>query len=410
VKTFLILGAGTAGTMMANKIARRLDLEEWKIIIVDREPAHYYQPGFLFVPFGYYTKEDVTKTKKQFISNKVEFVISDIERIDPDNQKVFLTSGNRVIDYDHLVIATGTGLHPEETPGLTETGWRKNIFDFYTLDGALALHNFLQKWEGGRLVVHVTEMPIKCPVAPLEFSFLADYYLRQRGIRNRVDLVLATPLPGAFTKPKASAVLGGLLEKKGIMVVPDFNIMEVDNSKQVIRGYDEREVPYDLLVTIPLNMGASIISDAGMGDDLNYVQVDKFTLQSKKWENIWAIGDANNIPASKAGSVSHFQMDGVIQNILHHIEGKELEDKFDGHANCYIESGFNKAFLIDFNYDVEPLEGTYPIPGIGPFSLLKETWINHLGKLFFRWMYWNLLLPGRKIPMPDKFSMVGKKQ
>ncbi len=410
MKTFLILGAGTAGTMMANKLARRLEPEEWKIIIVDREPTHFYQPGFLFLPFGYYKKEDVTKTKKQFITNKVEFIISDIERIEPDNRKVFLTSDNRVIDFDYLVVATGTGLHPEETPGLTETGWRKNIFDFYTLEGALALHDFLQRWDGGRMVVHVTEMPIKCPVAPLEFSFLADYYLRQRGIRNKVDLVLATPLPGAFTKPKASATLGSLLEKKGITVVPDFNIMEVDNSKQVIRGYDEREVPYDLLVTIPLNMGATIIADAGMGDDLNYVPVDKYTLQSKKWENIWVIGDANNIPASKAGSVSHFQMDGVIQNILHHMQGKELEDKFDGHANCYIESGFNKAFLIDFNYDVEPLEGTYPIPGIGPFSLLKETRINHLGKLFFRWMYWNLLLPGRKIPMPDKFSMVGKKQ
>ncbi|MEN6436205.1 MAG: FAD/NAD(P)-binding oxidoreductase [Anaerolineaceae bacterium] len=410
MKTFLILGAGTAGTMMANKMARRLNPEEWKTIVVDREPSHFYQPGFLFVPFGYYTKEDVTKTKKQFLSDKVEFIVSDIERIEPDNRKVFLTADNRVIDYDYLVVATGTGLHPEETSGLTDSGWRKNIFDFYTLDGAMALHNFLQKWEGGRLVVHITEMPIKCPVAPLEFSFLADYYLHQRSIRNKVDLVLVTPLPGAFTKPKASAALGNLLEKKGITVVPDFNIMEVDNSKQLIRGYDEREIPYDLLVTIPVNMGANVIADAGMGDDLNYVPVDKFTLQSKKWENIWAIGDANNIPASKAGSVSHFQMDGVIENILHHMQGKPMDAKFDGHANCYIESGFDKAFLIDFDYDVEPLEGTYPIPGIGPFSLLKETRINHLGKLFFRWMYWNLLLPGRKIPMPDKFSMVGKIQ
>lgn len=410
MKTFLILGGGTAGTMMANKMARRLNPEEWKTIVVDREPSHFYQPGFLFVPFGYYTKEDVTKTKKQFLSGKVEFIVSDIERIEPDNRKVFLTADNRVIDYDYLVVATGTGLQPEETSGLADSGWRKNIFDFYTLDGAMALHNFLQKWEGGRLVVHITEMPIKCPVAPLEFSFLADYYLHQRGIRNKVDLVLVTPLPGAFTKPKASAALGNLLEKKGITVVPDFNIMEVDNSKQLIRGYDEREIPYDLLVTIPVNMGANVIADAGMGDDLNYVPVDKFTLQSKKWENIWAIGDANNIPASKAGSVSHFQMDGVIENILHHMQGKPMDAKFDGHANCYIESGFDKAFLIDFDYDVEPLEGTYPIPGVGPFSLLKETRINHLGKLFFRWMYWNLLLPGRKIPMPDKFSMVGKIQ
>ncbi len=410
MKNFVILGAGTAGTMMANKMAKRLQPDEWKIVLVDREPSHYYQPGFLFVPFGVYSENDVTKTKKQFLSSRIEFVISDIEKIEPDNRKVFLTAGGRVLDYDYLVVATGTGLHPEETPGMMENGWHKNIHDFYTIDGALALHKFLQKWEGGKLVMHITEMPIKCPVAPLEFIFLADHYFHQRGIRNKVDLVLATPLPGAFTKPKSSAVLGSLMEKKGISVVPDFNIMEVDNGKQVLRSYDNQEVPYDLLVTIPLNMGAKVIGDSGMGDDLNYVPVDKFTLQSKKWENIWSIGDANNIPASKAGSVTHFQMEGVIENILHHMQGKPLESQFDGHANCYIESGFNKAFLIDFNYDVEPLEGTYPVPGIGPFSLLKETWINHLGKLFFKWMYWNLLLPGVKIPMPDKFSMAGKKQ
>ncbi len=408
MKTLLILGAGSAGTMLANNMAKALNPEEWKIIIVDRDPIHYYQPGFLFIPFSWHKESDVVKPKKNFLPKQVEYIISDIARIEPDNNKVFLTLNNRVIDYDYLVVATGTDIAPEETPGMAEEGWHKNIHDFYTLKGALALEPVMKNFNGGKLVVHVTESPIKCPIAPLEFLFLADYYFHKRGIRNKVEIVFATPLSGAFTRPHASAVFGDLLSKKGIHVEPDFNIMEVDNGKQLMRSYDDREIPYDLLVTVPLNMGAKVIAESGMGDDLNYVPVDKFTLQSKKWENVWSIGDANSIPASKAGSVTHFQVDGVAENIRYHMQGRPQPFAFDGHANCFIESGYNKGYLIDFSYDVEPLEGAYPVPFLGPFSLLKETWFNHLGKLFFRWMYWNLLLPGVKLPIPNEFSIAGK--
>ena len=260
------------------------------------------------------------------------------------------------------------------------------------------------------MVVNVVENPIKCPVAPLEFLFLADWIFTQRGMRNKVELVYATPLPGAFTKPIAAEALGQLLINKNIKVEAEFNIGEVDAGKNVIKSYDEREIPYDLLVSIPTNMGSDVIAKSGMGDALNFVPTDKHTLQSNKWQNVWVMGDANNIPTSKAGAVIHFQMETVVDNLLAHIHGKEMKAKFDGHASCYIETGFSKGILIDFDYEQEPLTGTYPFPVLGPFSLLKETTINHWGKMGFRFLYWDLMLRGIEVPLPSEFSMVGKKK
>ena len=408
MKTLLILGAGTGGTMVANKMAHHLDPLEWRIILVDRYENHYYQPGFLFIPFAIYSQSDVIKPKRNFLPPHVKIIFSDIEIIEPEKNQVRLTRENQVIHYDYLVVATGSQIRPDETPGLVDGGWRKNVFDFYTVEGAVALAHFLKFWKGGRLVLNVVEMPIKCPVAPLEFLFLADWYFHQRGIRDKVEMVYATPLPGAFTKPRASAVLGNMLEEKNILLEPEFSIMEVDNSSQVIRSFDEREVPYDLLVSVPTNMGSDIIQRSNMGDDLNFVPVDKHTLQSSKWENVWVIGDAGNAPTSKAGSVAHFMLDVVVENMLRHMEGLEPLPKFDGHANCFIESGFEKGILIDFNYDTEPLPGMYPLPGFGPFSLLKESPVNHWGKMMFRWVYFNMLLKGEEMPFESQMNMAGK--
>lgn len=409
MKTLVILGAGTGGTMVANKMVQHLDPREWRIIVVDRDEKHFYQPGFLFIPFGIYSPADVVQPKRKHLPSSVEVIFADINVIEPDKNQVKLLD-QRVIPYDYLVIATGSHIHPEETPGMLDAGWQKNVYDFYTVEGATKLGKFLETWPGGRMVLNITEMPIKCPVAPLEFLFLADWYFHRRDIRKNVEIVLSTPLPGAFTKPQASTILGGLLEKKGISVEPDFMIMEVDSTKQVIRSYDEREVPYDLLVTIPLNKGADVIGASGMGDALNFVPTNKHTLQTDKWENVWIIGDAGNVPASKAGSVAHFMLDILVENMLHHMKGKEMKASFDGHANCFIESGFNKGVLIDFNFEVEPLPGSFPLPFVGPFSLLGESYLNHIGKMAFKWIYWNMLLKGANIPFVEsEMSMNGKK-
>jgi sulfide:quinone oxidoreductase len=407
MKNIVILGAGTAGTMMANKLVTILDHDEWLITIVDHEKEHYYQPGFLFLPFDIYSERDVKKPKETFLPSSVRTLFSPIELIQPDNNQVQLTSGD-TLTYDVLIVATGSRIVPEETEGLAEGGWRKNIFDFYTFDGAVALRDYLRHWKGGKLVVNIVEMPIKCPVAPLEFVFLADWWFTERNIRDKVDIEFVTPLPSAFTKPRAAHVFGDFLEKKGIKLVPDFNTGRVDWERNKIISWDEKEIEYDLLVTIPTNMGQAVIERSGMGDELNFIPTNKHTLQSENWKNVFVIGDATNLPSSKAGSVAHFQADVLLENIQSFINGEELRASFDGHANCYIESGFGKGILIDFNYDTEPLPGKFPLPGVGPFSLLKETEINHYGKILFKWMYWNLLLKGAELPIQSKMQMAGK--
>ena len=410
MKKILILGAGTAGTMLANKLSHELNPTEWKITIVDENEVHYYQPGFLFIPFGIYGENDVVKPKRDYIPNNVEMIVSEIELIEPELNQVRLAQDGRILNYDYLLIATGTHPQPDETPGLTDEGWRDSKHDFYTHEGAVALAKKLRNWQGGRLVVSVMELPFKCPVAPLEFIFLADWYFHERNMRDKVELILTTPLPGAFTKPRAASLLSKMLEEKNIQIVPEFYPEQVDSENKLIVSYDEEEVAYDLLVTVPVNMGAEVIGRSGLGDELNHVPVDKHTFLSTQYNNIFALGDAANLPTSKAGSVAHFAAEVFMENFLNYINGQEMTAEFDGHANCFIESGFGKGILIDFNYDVEPLPGKYPVPGIGPFSLLEETQINHWGKMAFRWMYWNILLKGKSMPVSAEMSMAGKQQ
>ena len=408
-KKLVILGGGTAGTMAANKLRKVLDKTEWSITVVDQDNIHIYQPGLLLMPFGVYRPEELVKEREHLFHKNIDVVLGEIDRVQPDENKVLLLNG-RQLDYDFLIIASGTSPRPDQTPGMDGAEWHKSIFDFFTLEGSVALRDKLATWEGGKLVIHITEMPIKCPVAPLEFSFLADAFFEEKGMRDKVSITYVTPLEGAFTKPVASEYLGDMLENRDIAVEPDFMIESIDDERKVLISMDEREVPFDLLVTIPLNMGADYVARSGLGNELNYVPVDKQTLLSKKYDNIFAIGDASDIPASKAGSVAHFSIDLFAENFVHHVNGQQMTELFDGHANCFIESGHGKGLLIDFNYDTEPLPGTYPIAGIGPFSLLKETRINHWGKLGFRWAYWHMLLPGRPMPVSSLMSMAGKRQ
>ena len=409
MKELLILGAGTAGTMMANKMHNALNPEEWRITIVDKFKTHYYQPGFLFIPFEIYTEQDVRKPKTNFFPPGVRVIFSDIDRIEADNNQVFLSDGQK-LNYDFLIIATGTQTRPDETPGLKDKLWYKNIFDFYTIEGALALQKFFKDWEGGKLVLCISELPYKCPVAPIEFVCLAEAFFAKKGMRDKVDITYVTPMAGAFTKPVATKMLSELLEEKNIKVVPDFYLEHVDNENKKIISYDEREIDFDVLTIVPVNMGSEMIARSGLGDDMNYVPTNKFTLQSEKYENIFVIGDAANLPTSKAGSVAHFAGEILFDNLLSAMEGRPLMAKFDGHANCYIETGYGKGALIDFNYDTEPLPGTFPLPGIGPFGLLKNTKINHYGKVLFRWIYWHILLKGKEMPIEADMTMAGKKK
>lgn len=401
----VILGGGTAGAMAANLLSKRVP--DLQITVVDPGPDHFYQPGYLFAAVNAVKRPHrLRRPLARQLRAGITLIKSGATRIEPDAQTVDLDN-DTTLTYDWLIIATGTTPRALETPGMADD-LGGAVHEFYTFDGSIALGKALAGMTAGHLVVHVTEMPIKCPVAPLEFAFLADAYLTKRGVRDQVQITFVTPLPGAFTKPVASTTFGNYLTERNIAIEPDFVIERVDPNERRIVSYDEREVSYDLLVTVPLNMGADVVQESGLGDELGFVEVNKHTMQSLRYDNVFALGDAADLPTSKAGSVAHFAIHEFVANFEALLTGKPMPHAFDGHANCFIETGFGKAMLIDFNYEVEPLPGAFPLPVVGPLALLKPTRRNHWAKLAFEWVYWHMLVPGRPVPFPSKLSMTGK--
>ena len=402
----VILGGGTGGTLAANRLRREVG-DNCQITVVDTDGEHLYQPGLLFVPFGRVDPASLVRSRAQQLRRGVGYHQAAADHVDIMARRVHLVDGT-VLPYDVLVIATGAALLPEETDGLPEAMAERRALTFYDLDGAVAVRDALARFDGGRIAVNVVDMPIKCPVAPLEFCFLADSYFRRRGIRDRVELTLVTPLDGAFTRAIASRELGGLLDRKGIGLVTEFNTGQVDTGSGQLISFDGRQVGFDLAVVVPIHGGQDYVGRSpGLGDALGFVPVDERTLQAKASPEIFAIGDAADLRASKAGSVAHFEGGVVAGNIASYLAGQPLSESFDGHANCFIESGDGKALLIDFNYDTEPVPGHFPGP-IG-LPLLKESRLNHAGKLAFGWLYWHLLLPGRDIPgISAAMTLAGK--
>lgn len=412
MRHIVILGAGMAGTIMANRLARvlraRLAAGKMRITIVDPSPMHVFQPGLIFIPFGGYGREKLVRDRAPTLDRDVRYVRSAIVAMDPAADTVTLANGER-ISYDVCIVATGSRLAPEETPGMLSAGWRTKVFDFYSLEGAEALAYGLDCFTGGRLVINVSEGPIKAPSAALEFAFLADEYLTQCGVRDRVEMVYVTPLNGPSAHEAYSQSLEQLLEAKGVRLVTGFATRRVDGVDGEIHSADGRAEPFDLLVTVPVHRGADFIATAhGLGDARNFVRTDPHTLQAEVKPNVFAIGDATDCPTDKVGSAAQHQARVLEENVLRYLRGDTLEPGFDGHASTLVETGHDKALLIDFNYSTEPLPGRFPFAW-GPAPLLKESVLNHISKLAARHVYWSRLLPGHDFPgLGPKMTRSGK--
>jgi len=408
MKKVLILGSGAGGTMVAVKLRKELDPGKWEIAIIDNDEMHHYQPGWLFIPFGIYTAQDCMKPKRDFIPKGVRFVQDEVVGVNPGNRTVTGKMGN--YDYDWLVIASGCRIAPEEVEGLD--GWKPDPaakeHTFFSLEGAMALYRKMKYFKSGRVVFNIAEMPHKCPVVPMEFIFMADWFFKVNGVRKDIDIEFVTPNTGIFTKPIAANKLGAAATQKKIKVTPNFDLAEVDSAKGKLLSAKGDSVDYDLLVSTMPNLGAQYIEDSGMGDGMGYVFTDHHTLKAEKYDNVYVVGDATNVPTSKAGSVAHYEAEIIVDNMLLEIDGMAPKPAYDGHSTCFIVSGFDMAYLIDFNYKTEPLPGKYPFPGLGPFDLLGESHINYWGKMMFKWVYWNMLLTGQELPLEPQMNMAGK--
>ncbi len=413
MRHILILGAGTAGTIMANRLARALrpGLAAGKVrmTIVDPSPTHVFQPGLIFIPFGGYGREKLLRDRGPTIDRDVRLVRSAIVAMDPETDTVTLSDGERM-PYDICIVATGTRLAPEATPGLMGAAWRHSIFDFYTLEGAEALAYGLDCLTGGRLVINVAPGPIKAPSAPLEFAFLADEYLTRCGVRDRVEIVYVTPLDGPSSHATYSRSLERLLDAKDVRVVTGFSTERVNGALREIHSDDGRTERFDLLVTVPEHRGADFVATAaGLGDARNFVRTDPRTLQADVKPNVFAIGDATDCPTDKVASAAQHAARVLERNVLHYLRGEPLEPAFDGHANTLVETGRDRAMLVDFNYSTSPMPGRFPFAW-GPAPLLRESVLNHIGKLAARHWYWGRLLPGRNfLGIGEQMKRAGKR-
>ncbi len=394
--------------MVAAKLRKELNPLEWQITIIDNDEMHHYQPGWLFIPFGIYTAADCMKPKRDFIPKGVNFILDEVVAVDPDGRTVQCKSSS--YEYDWLVIATGCRIAPQEIDGLDD--WKpdpkRKEHTFFTLESAVALHKKMKYFKSGRMVFNIAEMPHKCPVVPMEFIFMADWFFAKNGVRKDIEIEFVTPNTGIFTKPIATKVLSVAANEKNIKVTPNFDLASVDPESGILTSAKGETVQYDLLVSTMPNLGAEYVDDSGLGDGMGYVMTNHHTLRAEKYDNIYVVGDATNVPTSKAGSVAHYEAEIVVENLLLEIEGQAPKPAFDGHSTCFIVSGYDKAYLFDFNYKTEPLPGKFPFPGLGPFDLVGESYINYWGKMMFKWVYWNMLLTGQELPLEPQMNMAGK--
>jgi sulfide:quinone oxidoreductase len=406
MRKIVILGAGAGGTMVAANLRRELDEGEWEITVIDKNEQHHFQSGYLFIPFGIYSSDDVLKPKRDFIPTGVDFVVDNVTKVDTEQRKLETEKGDSY-DYDWLVVSTGCRIVPEEVEGMMDV-WGEDVFSFYTLEDAVALRRKMKYFDSGKVVLNIAEFPYKCPIAPIEFVFMADWFFQVNGVRDKVEIEFVTPVDNIFTKPVAAKALRAFADKKNIKVTSHFDLAKVNASEKTIESHKGEKVGYDLLVSIPPNFGDKAITDSGIGDPMGYMQVDPHTLKAQNADRVFVLGDATNVPTSKAGSVAHYMSYTVVENLVREIDGHEPLPSFDGHATCFLASGFEKAILLDFNYEVEPLPGKFPFPGMGPFSLLQDTFGNYWGKMMFKWVYWNLMMKGLDLPLEAQMNIAGK--
>ena len=377
----VVLGGGVGGTLAANLISKELGRDA-KVTVVDPTGMHIYQPGFLYVALGQANGRWLARDERSLLRGDVDLIVEPAIRVHPDAGTVQLARGGS-LEWDYLVMATGARLVPDQIPGLVQGSQ-----EFYSLEGAQRLREVLRRFRGGRVKVGVAGIPYKCPPAPVEFVLMLDGYLRRRGLRDRSEVTLMSPLNRAFTIESASKLIQPIMQRRGIELETFFNVEAVDPSAGVVSSIEGDKAEYDLLVLVPPHRGQEVVDDSGLGDASGWIPTDKHTLQVEGHERVFAMGDATNLPISKSGSTAHFEAPVVASRIASMIRGTAPRSNYGGRVMCFLETGDGKATALRFDYEHPP---TPPQP--------SRMW--HAAKWMFNRLYWETVPQGR---IPERAS------
>jgi sulfide:quinone oxidoreductase len=380
----LILGGGVGGTIVANLLARRLrrqiDEGSASVTVVDRLGVHVYQPGFMYIAMGGENAERLERPERGLLDSRVQLVVGEVVEIRPEERTVHLADDSW-LGYEQLVLATGSRIVPEEVPHFSQ-----EAHHFYTAPAAQELRRALDAFRGGSIVVGVMGMPYKCPPAPLEVTFLIEAELRERGLREKTQMHFCSPIGRAFTIESVSEMATPVLERKGIELHTFFNVETIDPQRKVVGSLEGEELAYDLLILVPPHRGAQVLIDSGLAPAPGgWLPTDKHTLQVGGRPDVYALGDATDLPLSKAGSTAHFEAPVVAERVAAAIEGREPSGRhaeYEGRVMCFFEIGDGKGTLLRFDYDHPPKP---PKP--------NRFW--HLGKIVFNKAYWQTVPRGR---------------
>jgi sulfide:quinone oxidoreductase len=371
----VVLGGGVGGTLAANLIAKELGREA-RVTVVDPTGMHVYQPGFLYLAMGAAKSRWLTRDERTLLRGEVDLAIERATRIDADAGTVELERGGN-LGWDYLVVATGARLVPDQIPGLAA-----GSFGFYSLEDAERLREELRRFRGGRVKVGVAGIPYKCPPAPVEFVFMLDGLLRRRGLRERSEITLLSPLNRAFTIESASKLIQPIMERRGIALETFFNVEAVDPSAGVVTSIEGDKADYDLLVLVPPHRGQDLIDCSALGDPGGWIPTDRHTLQVEGHDRLFAIGDATDLPISKSGSTAHFEAPVVASRIASLIRGTAPRSNYGGRVMCFLETGDGRATTLRFDYEHPPVP---PQP--------SRLW--HTAKWLFNRLYWETVPQGR---------------
>ena len=355
MKRIIIAGGNTAGTIVANRLARKLDeeldKEEVEILVLNKTDEHIYLPGQVFVAFGLEDPAELKRNEKELLDPRIKFLYGQkgtVTKIDPANHSVTTADGS-TYSYDYLVIATGAESNWDEIPG-----YKAVAVSPYELDYALKMKEELERFEGGTIVINTAKIPYRCPPAPIETALILSDYLKKRGIREKTRIIYTYPLQGVIFIPSVNKPLLSLLEQKGIEVHSPFNVVSVDPNQKIIESQEGEKIKFDLLIGVPSILGAKVIEDSGIGDKGRWVPTDGFTLRMKGYSNVYVIGDATDLPLPKAGSVADSESYVIAHNIANDIKGNLGVKYYEGDVFCYIATGIGTATYAKANYTTEP--------------------------------------------------------